>query len=119
MTTYIETPSGGVVVGGCPIEEVTYAFPSVFEVGDIAYHKKKATNGKVERIGIQEVIVANPNEAVVNGARNSARLRINYKDTYNGLWMESELVERSVALALIEAYEDRVAALKESRDLCD
>jgi len=118
MTVYQETPSGGAEVGGCVTEEVTYAFPTTFVAGDIAYNKRKATNGGIERVGIKDVLLVNPEDSVVQGLRVTARLYVNYRDTYNGLWMQSELITEAEALTLIAAYEERIAAQKELLELC-
>jgi len=104
MATYIITPVSGVKVNGCA--EVTHikTFYTAFGENDFAFVRKKALRGILEEVVIKELLIDRLNSIVT------------YKDTWNGLWNEDELIPEADAIDLAITYYEWVIET-ELRDL--
>lgn len=93
MAVVTWNPSGGIEVGGCANVFHVKCIVLKFGIGDIAFVKKKAKNGILEKVAIKKVRASNKPETLIN-----------YVDTYNAIHVESGLVTHAEALALATAY---------------
>jgi hypothetical protein len=95
--TYIAT--GQINVGGCSdylSQEILYW---QFAVNSIVFSKPAALKGKYERIAIKEVIFNN-----IGNMCRGCNYRPIYKDSYNALWSEEELVAYSDAVEIVDNF---------------
>ena len=99
MSYYLQS-SGTVRVVGCAGVGVKQKLIVRFLVGDRAYIKKKALQGKIESVVIKRINGVFPK---YDGFNTAIQPDINYVDTFNRVWMEEELVsqERSIDIARI------------------
>lgn len=91
--------SGTLYVGGCVVLEVIKQYAVEFPVGSKVYRKDKAKKGILEAIVIKKI-----NRVIVHGYFYV----INYVDTFNGVWIEGELVSHEEAKTLAIAYWESV-----------
>jgi len=98
MSDFAYTGQGGFKLRGCAKVTVTYIYLTKFQDRDEAYIQKDATRGKLNRIFIKQTNVVLTNSQPV----------INYVDTFNWVWLENELVTRSEAQSLVNAYKAKV-----------
>lgn len=90
---------GVIEIGGCALLEITKQFVVKFGIGSKAYRIDKA------RKGILEVVVIKK----INRVKTSyGDYIINYVDTFNAVWFESDLAYQSEAVALAIAYWNKV-----------
>ena len=98
------TPSGGVEIHGCNDVFRIENIPLKFGVGDIAFVKKKANRGVLERVAIR-AIKSNldtpfPTQLIV------------FFDTLNGRWLEADLLSHQEAIDAATAFlEGQIDAL--------
>ena len=116
------TASGGIGIGGGGTYSVTSYFynaigniqicghgkigRSVFVYttygpGDIVFNKRKALNGKLEKVCIKNVNIGTIPKACSSSGTGSYPI---YKDTLNGIWLEEDIVNQDTALFLINFY---------------
>jgi hypothetical protein len=80
---------------GCANVSVTKRYQLRFGSGGIAYIRTQARKGVLEKVAIRQVSHPDP--------VNSPGM-FNYKDSLNGLWLETELCTWEEAVVLAEAY---------------
>jgi hypothetical protein len=105
--------SGTIRIGGCSGYRLDYYLYYAFAIGSILYSKKKAMNGKYERICIKDVRFS---RAEINAMRLVAKGWYSvplYIDTLNGYWNEEELVNYDDATNLIWDYHEQQKKLAE------
>jgi len=106
MAAYTETSVAEGIGGGCAVVVRSYQMDNEFAIRDIAYVKKSAQKGILEQVAIKEIII-NPNGVLV------------YKDTFNALHGEDDLITESEAIALAQQFvETTIDGLIEN-DPCD
>jgi hypothetical protein len=93
--------SGGVEVKSCSLIRYIQQVYTKYFARDILYNIHAARKGKLEKIVLKERLVS-------NFKRTYGRLNVVYKDTYNGLWNESDLIEYADAYALAQAYFEKM-----------
>lgn len=91
------TGSGGLLFKGCGSYRQTYYYYSYFGEGDVAYIKERARYGILEKVVIKKVIFTK-DEGTYN------QLVVKYKDTFNALHSNLELVDELTALEMIQFY---------------
>ena len=102
--TYIA--GGQISIGGCS-DYQAWAFAYWrYAVNSIVFSKLAALKGKYERVAIKEVIFTD--QSNMCRACNYTPM---YKDSYNSLWDEQELVPYSEAVELVDNYYLRIEAL--------
>jgi|GEM_PF-2749683 len=102
MATYTLTSTGGSKSSGCAILMHTVYVSTLFQVGDLVYIVSDATNwGKLNRICIKKVYIWNESQSTYWIKANGIR----YKDTFNGVWRESELTTYTNAVALVAQWQ--------------
>lgn len=109
--TYNETVSGGLIVGGCATITRTEIIVSAFGAGDVLYNINKAKKGVLEKVVIKSYMLAK--HSLTQGVRVFV-----YKDTFNALWNEWELVPYATALALAESYYTNLLAQLDELNEC-
>ena len=95
---YIGT--GGAKTGGCGITGLAQYITTSFKANDNAYVRDSALKGIIEKIAVKEVILTK-NNFTYN------QYLVKYKDTFNRLYIEGDLLDEYNALLLIEAYLER------------
>jgi hypothetical protein len=103
--------SGGVVVKSCSFIRYIQQVYTKYYARDILYNIHAARKGKLEKIVLKERLVS-------NFKKTYGRLNVVYKDTFNGLWNESDLVEYAEAHALAQAYYERMIVEAEKLKDC-
>lgn len=95
--------SGVVKIRGC--SEVSGKFYYVTKFGERspAYVKQKAIKGIIEKVVIKQVILQ-------RSPKTYNQIVWLYKDTFNGLWNESDLLTHQEALDLATAYLEKKEA---------
>jgi len=89
---YSYVASGRLFIFGCAEpNNATYTVETLFEVNDFAWIKKQANKGILERINIKKINFINI-------------IAYNYQDTFNRLWVESELTDLATAQDLVNSY---------------
>lgn len=94
---YNETMSGGAVVNSCASIFTSHIYTTLYGIGDALYSAPKARRGVLEKIVIKQIV---PIKASLVGGM----FVVMYKDTFNGLWNEDELITLDDAKALAIAY---------------
>lgn len=80
---------------------------TLYGPGDVVYNVHKAKLGVIEKI-----VVKYPK--IVKNAKTYGKVVVLYKDTFNALWNESDLIVKAEAVALATAYyEDLLVELDE------
>lgn len=105
------TASGGAKTGGCAGVKVSRFIPTSFQVNDNAYVRDSALKGIIEKVVVKEIIVTK------NGFTYNQYL-VKYKDTFNRLYIEGDLLDEYHALLLIEAYLERRQADADAHPPC-
>ena len=104
MATYIIVPDGGVAVGGCVEAWHVLTFTYEFAENDAAFYKRKAENGILKEVVIKEVQI---------GQDQYNKDFIVYKDTWNAIWNENELIPEQEAInTAISYYETQITQLQ-------
>ena len=121
MATFNETSSGGVVIQGAFTRSYTYEGSGGVEVyncatvgnayfistrygpGDIAFSIFAAKKGVLEKVCIKTVALNCITRAC---ARSGAGCFPLYKDKYNSVWLDENLVTQAEAIDLAQAYID-------------
>lgn len=88
---------GGVEIGGCSIISTSHRHVTSYGVGDILYDIAKARRGVLEKIVIKQILVCKTK--FTGGA-----IVVLYKDTFNALWNEYDLVDFDDAKEIAENY---------------
>ena len=89
--------SGGVLIKSCSFIRFVQQVYTKYFPRDILYNIHAARKGKLEKIVLKERLVS-------NFKKTYGRLNVVYKDTFNGLWNESDLVEYAEAYEIANAY---------------
>jgi hypothetical protein len=105
------TASGGAKTGGCAGVRVAKYIATSFKANDNAYVLDSALKGIIEKVVVKEVILTK------NGFTYNQYL-VKYKDTYNRLYIEGDLLDEYNALLLIEAYLERRQADLDAHPPC-
>jgi hypothetical protein len=110
MITHNIVMSGGVKVTSCsPVRYIQQVYTKYFP-RDILYNIHAARKGKMEKIVIKERLFANIKKTY-------GRLNVVYRDTFNALWNESDLIEYTEAYNLADAYfQKKIAQASELED---
>jgi len=98
MYTYVAT--GGVSLSNCVDFTVVYNYIYKFNIGSRVYIKYKAGRGILESVVIKKVNLVD--------VYSTEKQILNYVDTFNRVWMEDELLWKTDALVIAEAYLERV-----------
>lgn len=96
--------SGYVIIRGCAKAAVKNTYNILFENGSKAFIKAKAFRGILEYIFIKNYILKQE-----NSSRNGIQPFVVYKDTFNRIWMEEELLFQDEALNYTEEYWRRIS----------
>jgi hypothetical protein len=99
--TYNETGSGGLFVFCCAATSGSHIFETAFSPRDVLYNVYKARHGIMERVVIKEIV---PCKLYIT----QGLFRAMYRDTFNALWNEWDLVSFTDAQALAIAYWERL-----------
>lgn len=97
MADFYYTGSGGIRTSGCADTKSVKFIPVNFRTGDQGFLKDSAIKGVLERIIVKEVI------AVRNKATYNQYL-VKYKDTWNRIYFEGDLLDEFDALTTVKAY---------------
>jgi hypothetical protein len=95
--------SGGAKTGGCALTGVAHYILTSFQANDTAYVRDSAKRGILEKVVVKEVLLTR-NRLTFN------QYLVKYKDTFNRLYIEGDLLDEYNALLLIEAYLERKQA---------
>lgn len=101
---YTYTASGGVLILGCVTSiELIQNYSCIFAVGTSPYVLWRAQLGDLEQVTIKKInlVDPNPNNTILN-----------YQDTFNGIWLEGELVWHDEAVELALDYWENVSLEK-------
>lgn len=108
---YNDTGSGGIKVSGCPILSDSHYYETSYDIGDVLYSEEKARHGILEKVVIKQIVPTNV-------ALTGGQYHVLYRDTFNALWNDGELVSFSIAEDMAEDYHTdlllRLAALHAS-----
>jgi len=101
---------GGVEVYSCAPTSKSIFLSTAYGPGDIAFSKFAALKGKVEKVCIKSVALncVNGNSTFGVGCYPL------YKDKYNSLWMDENLLNQDQAIALAQVYIDMIRAQEEA-----
>lgn len=103
--------SGGVDVFRCADVTKTTIFVTKYGPGDIAFSEFAARNGILEKICIKTVSLnCIPRNCAVAGAGCFPL----YKDKFNSVWLDDNLLTQSEAIVIVQAYIDRKKAEEEA-----
>lgn len=105
---YNEIATSGLVTSGCVFASQRKYIQTTYGPGDIAYNKKKAQFGKLEKIGIKDFKIRNKGGLIV----------ILYVDIANFYWNEWDLVTHKKALDLAIAYQEEQLKEAQKLDTC-
>lgn len=94
---------GGAKTGGCRLTGLAHYILTMFQANDTAYVKDSARRGILEKVVVKEILLTK-NSFTFN------QYLVKYKDTFNRLYIEGDLVDEYNALVLIEAYLERKQA---------
>lgn len=116
VSNFFEVGSG-INIGGCSASFLYRFVDLAFSPGDTLFVAAKARKGKLERVTIKQAIIHDlPDESATAASNFNALLLstatgerpITYIDWLNGIWIESELISHSDALALAIAYQQNL-----------
>lgn len=91
---YTFTPTGSLTLGGYTEPCISRVFNLDFSIGDIVFVAAKARKGVLERVCIKKIL----DYGLLYGGPV-------YKDTFNEVWEEDELVSHADAINLAVAFE--------------
>jgi hypothetical protein len=94
--------SGGLSAFGCSDVDMDHYYTITYPIGTIIYFKGDAIKGKLTKVCIRDYKLLP--DVDING--NNFCL---YKDTFNALYNEEELINYSDAMDLINWYNDRIS----------
>lgn len=97
---------GGVKVRGCAGADVKRNYQVRYSVGERVWVGRKARMGKIESVVIKRSRVKVPDEPSYGGYA----IAVLYTDTFNRVWIESELVSQEEAQELLQWSSERKAA---------
>lgn len=97
MADFTYTGSGVVRTGGCADTKAIKLIPVSFRVGDNAFVTDSARKGCLERVAIKEVIA-------VRNRKTFNQYLVKYKDTYNRIYFEGDLLDEYNSLLTMQAY---------------
>lgn len=100
MADFNYTGTGGARISGCADTKSIKYLPVSFQIGDSVYVYDSARKGFLERVVIKEIT------AVRNRATFYQYL-VKYKDTWNRIYFEGDLVDEYDALSAIKAFLER------------
>lgn len=92
---------GGAKIGGCCNFRFIQQVYSKYYPRDILYNIHAARKGKLEKVVLKERLF-------LDVKKTYGRLNVIYKDTFNGLWNESDLIFYEEAYHLIDLYFQRL-----------
>lgn len=106
MSYYFQSSSSaGIRVVGCAGVSVQQNLVLRFLVGDRVYIKRKALLGKIESVVIKRMNGVFPK---YQGFNTAIQPDVNYVDTFNRVWLESELVSQENAFDLARIYLENI-----------
>ena len=88
--------SGTINFYGCGFYNKKFNIYYKWAEGSLLFGKKKAIKGRLEEVYIREVLLN----------RSYNQIAPIYKDSYNSLWKEEDLVTEAEAIILIQEYID-------------
>lgn len=94
---YTYTGSGFIVVGGCTSVNLYVNLTYRFKAGDTCFLKFRAKKGKLEKVVIKEV-------HVVSNDYTYGAVVFMYKDTFNAIYSEDDLVTEKEAILIAKQY---------------
>jgi hypothetical protein len=92
--------SGRVRLNGCAGITLVKNYPALYAVGQRVWIRQKATMGKFESVVVKRVRI-NTTKAPSYGG---VEIVVVYADTFNRVWIESELASQAEAEALVESH---------------
>lgn len=98
--------SGRIRVVGCAEFSAIKRFLSLFMARQRAWIKRKADLGIVESVVIKRVNVLSPDSIL---SEWGSEPEVTYTDTFNRVWMESELVTKENAIDMAKVWWENVA----------
>lgn len=105
MSYFYNNNSGGIRVVGCAGINIQQNFIVRFLIGDRVYIKRKAIIGKIESVIIKRMNGVFPKYKEFNEA---VQPDVNYVDTFNRVWLESELITQENAFDLAKIYLENI-----------
>lgn len=110
-TGYSYEGSGGVEVYNCATVGNAYYISTRYGPGDIAFSIFAANKGILEKVCIKTVALNCTARAC---ARSGAGCFPLYKDKYNSVWLDENLVTQAEAIVLAQAYIDVIKGYEAS-----
>jgi hypothetical protein len=129
MATFNETANGGAILGGsfsrsftyegtggvevfnCSIVGSAYFVTTKYGPGDIAFSIIAARKGVLEKVCIKTVALNCITRACARAGAGCFPL---YKDKYNSVWFDEDLVTQAEAIVLAQAYIDVIKGYEAS-----
>lgn len=105
------TPNGGFDVFGCADVLLVQEWTHAYDVGDVVYSKPSALRGLLRRHCIKTVRTRAPGFDRWDVACRSCKYQPLYEDTLNAYHNEEDLIAYDEAIAWVEWYNERQAAL--------
>ncbi len=105
MSYYYRNSLGGIRVAGCAGISIKQNLIVRFLVGDRVYIKRKAIIGKIESVIIKRLNGVFPKYKEFNEV---VQPDLNYVDTFNRVWLESELITQENAFDLAKIYLENI-----------
>lgn len=105
MSYYYKNSLGGIRVAGCAGISIKQNLIVRFLVGDRVYIKRKAIIGKIESVIIKRLNGVFPKYKEFNEV---VQPDLNYVDTFNRVWLESELITQENAFDLAKIYLENI-----------
>lgn len=97
MADFYFTGNGVVRTGGCAATKSIKLIPVNFRVNDQAFVVSSAIKGVLERVIIKEVIA-------VRNHKTFNQYLVKYKDTWNRIYFEGDLLDEYDALVTVQKY---------------
>ncbi len=102
--------SGKIQFCGCSLIDSAFFITYLYSVGDVLCVCKQASqHGKIEKICIKRVEFVSDSFGITV---------VNYKDTFNRVWIEDELCTLEDGIELAEIYLEKQIALMRERECC-
>jgi hypothetical protein len=102
--SYNYTASGTIRIGGCSDTFLQQYISIRYSIGSVLYLRQKALKGKLEKIAIRDVILPTSLNIWGSNLCNNCNITPIYKDTYNSLYNESDLISYDEAIELATNY---------------
>jgi hypothetical protein len=109
--SYTYEGSGGVEVFNCARVGSAYFVSTRYGPGDIAFSISAAKKGILEKVCIKTVALNCTRRAC---ARSGAGCFPLYRDKYNSVWLDENLVTQANAIILAQAYIDKVKGYEDA-----